>query len=330
MRILSPASEQSAPSALRPVNRAIKLSRSMKSERRHELQTNELAKQIAKLPDTTRQYGTRLALVVALIAVVVFFFYYRSSSRKANEAAEAEVLQAITQEVINLTHYQHLDQARDASGEASPVQAMSNLRNQVAEIRKGLASLGESENTKIRAKALQVRGDLNLFLATSPELPQATTRPSLGFGDLRTGAMATAAESYQSIIQTYGDQPLPVAGAHFGLAALAEDQGKWDDARKEFQAIIDQPNLPASIAAQAKARLDSIDQAMQPVYISTQPADQTQSPESMLNDLAQKIAAQRNQPVETPTTQSATTLPAAVPAIPAAPATMPTTAPAAR
>src|SRR5690606_8517203 len=69
----------------------------MKSERRHALETNQLAASMASLPELLRVYGSRILLAVALIVLVAIFVFTRiSASRTA--AAEAANALAFTRE----------------------------------------------------------------------------------------------------------------------------------------------------------------------------------------------------------------------------------------
>src|SRR6516225_9870885 len=63
----------------------------MKSERRHELKTNALARRLEGLPDYWREYGSRVMLfiIVFLIAYLAVRYYNEKKSREAQEVASS-------------------------------------------------------------------------------------------------------------------------------------------------------------------------------------------------------------------------------------------------
>ena len=89
-----------------------------------------------------------------------------------------------------------------------------------------------------------------------------------------------ASRHYDRVIVDFDKQKLAVAAAHLGLARLAESAGKFDDARKHYNAIKNIPGQPLSDIAEAgSTRLDDLLTNVhlattQPVYPpSTAPAD---------------------------------------------------------
>lgn len=71
-----------------------------------------------------------------------------------------------------------------------------------------------------------------------------------------------AVEAFQTVIQAAPDQKLPVASAHFKLAAIYEEQKQWDEAARHYQSIVDEAQfakLPQhDMAVEALARLDKL------------------------------------------------------------------------
>src|SRR5689334_18422217 len=64
----------------------------MKSERRHDLETNDLAKKIIQAPDYFKTYGGQIALVVIVAVAVALLVNYRIRSKRANLSATEEGL----------------------------------------------------------------------------------------------------------------------------------------------------------------------------------------------------------------------------------------------
>ena len=51
-------------------------------------------------------------------------------------------------------------------------------------------------------------------------------------------ALQQAETAYQSVLDRFADQSQAVTAAHFGLAAIAENRGKWDAAKQHYDAIL--------------------------------------------------------------------------------------------
>jgi hypothetical protein len=305
----------------------------MKAERRHDLQTNALAKVITHAPETWHQYGGRVLLgVIAAVLVFVLVRYQISSSRQAKVAAADNLAAA----------RQMIEQVRAVTpGEVSPQQVASlretALRDGAQAIENTVSS---SDDPKLLAESLVARGDLNWVLATAPELPGAATQPSLNLDRSPEELLNTAAQSYQAVLSQYPDQKASVVAAHFGLAAIAENRGNWDEARKHYEAVANDESVATAYKAQARARGETLAMLKNPSILaqpSTQPLAGTgQSPTGI-----PFLGGQQGPTLTPPAGTQATTAPAAVPATaeaaapaataPAAPAAPTTaTAPAAR
>jgi tetratricopeptide (TPR) repeat protein len=77
----------------------------------------------------------------------------------------------------------------------------------------------------------------------------------------RDGQLAQAEDAFRHAINGYADDMLIDGAARLGLAAVAEDRGNWDDARKEYEALIDPKSRFAgsAYATTAEARLGKLD-----------------------------------------------------------------------
>ena len=266
----------------------------MKAERRHELQTNELAKVITGAPSTYARYGGRVLLVVVVAALVFVLVRYRiTSSRESARLARENLTAART--VISNLHFADLLNA-------PPNEAASLRRRWTAEATTALEEAARlSEEPQVLAEVLLARGDLNWALSTLTEIPGAATQPSLRMETSKEQLLQGAEDSYTAVLNEYPEEAAAVVGARFGLAAVAENGGNWDEARKHYQAVADNERLAQAYRGQAKLRLDRAPDWSQPVLLvepTSQPStDRTGIPFAP--------------PSTAPTTQSTTTRPAA-------------------
>ena len=240
----------------------------MKAERRHELQTNELAKVITGAPSAYSRYGGRVLLVVIAAALVFVLVRYRITSSRESARLARENLAAARTVVSNL-HFADLLNA-------PPSEAASLRRRWTAEATTALEEASRlSDEPQVLAEVLLARGDLNWALSTLTEIPGAATQPSLRMELTKEQLHSGAEESYNGVLNQYPDQTAAVVGARFGLAAVAENRGNWDEAKKHYQAIADNEQLAQAYRGQAKLRLERAPDWSQPVLIvepTSQPA----------------------------------------------------------
>lgn len=290
----------------------------MKSERRHELETNQLATILAKLPELMHRYGSRILLAVALLFLVSVFIYTRISASRTAAAESANALAFVREQLQSLQQYQPLNLS-------SPEDRRNAFRTQVQEINDALDYVvNHAKGPKVLAEALVARGDLNWLIATYPELPEATTRPALQLQEDRETPLNIAFESYNNVLDAYGDQPLAVLSAHFGLAAIAENRGDWKTARQHYQAIVENDQFAEAFREQARQRIDNLDEVSQPVLIvqrppvteatpqTSQTAEAPQPPSTSLETSETEAEISQEQKTESQTEQPAvpTTQPA--------------------
>ena len=261
----------------------------MKSERRHELKQNTLDKVISGAPDYGRKYGGMALLVVLAILAGYMLVRYRVQSAREAERMSAESLARARMSISQL-------------GQISlyPISAQqrAEFRKQFTdEARSAIDQIaGTADDPKLAAEATLARGDLNYALAQLDAGP--TTQPT-GEADRKT-LLSEAETAYEQVLKQYGDQKETVLAAHFGLAAVYENQGQWDKARQKYQQIIADPSAAEAYKFQARFRLSQADDWSQSVLLAaaTQPS-----------------SAPTGIPFATPTTA------------PAAPSTRPTSAP---
>jgi hypothetical protein len=163
-----------------------------------------------------------------------------------------------------------------------------------------IATNASSSDAALQARALLTRGDLYWTLANMPEIPGASTQPSLRLARTSEEYLAEAEKAYQSVVTNFANQSESVLAANFGLAAIAENRHNWDDARKIYEQIKGS-NAEQMYRDLAEARLKLLPQIQQPVLVgelTTKPAG--------LTPLVMAPATQPTaQPTTAPTTQPA-------------------------
>lgn len=278
----------------------------MKSERRHELETNQLAQALAYLPELMRLYGNRILLALVLIALLVAVIGMRVHFNRKAAAEAVNALAFARERLASLQGFQPL-------AYANPEDRQTTYRQYVQEISDALEQVVRSvDDPVLLADALVARGDLNWTMASYPEQPEATTRPSLALQEDREGPLAVAKQAYEDVLRHYPDNTMAVLSARFGLAAIAENAGDWAAAEQHYQAIVSNQKFHEAFRKQAEQRLKTLDDIRQPVFIAdrsslaaaeTAPADvktpaETPAPSTQPAEDAAAEPAATTQPVE--------------------------------
>ncbi|HEV7301339.1 MAG TPA: hypothetical protein VGN72_18395 [Tepidisphaeraceae bacterium] len=245
------------------------------------------------------KYANRILMGLTFLVVLYLLIQYRTGAERRATAASWDNLAAAREKVAQFRSMEDMmrlppDQImREAvSLEQSAVPALD-------------AILDDGGQTKLHAQAWVTRGDLFWTLANLPTLPAAATQPALQPSRTPTEYLTTAEAAYQKAVDATEDTVSALAG-RFGLAAVAENRGNWDEAKQQYQAIVNAPAVLPSMKTLAESRLAQVDELRKPLFTSptTAPATATTVPAAAA---------------------SATTLPAAAAA---SPTTAPTTAPA--
>lgn len=276
----------------------------MKSERRHELKTNELAKGLERLPELGKQYGGRILLAVVVIAVVVVLIRHRINTQRTALDIARQNLAGAYSVLAELREPDPL-MMRDMEGFA--------LRRKLATQNAQLAIdavLGGTRDKALLASALVARGDLNWLIATLPPLPVATTQPALQMDLAPDEAISQAKDSYEEVLRAYPQQGIPVNAARFGLAAVAEQQQEWGTAAQMYEAIQNDERVPMSLKTLASARMMMLEQIKQPIYLAdatTGPGDviATQRIDIPADVVAPLVQAPSDSPADEPSTRPA-------------------------
>lgn len=243
----------------------------MKSERRHELQTNSLAHALGQLPQFWALYGNKVLIGLIIVVLIIVLLVNRSASRKASLEHGKQTIVAVQQEISQLQGLRPLLESSAAEGR------LKGFTDTTARIESDLNAIGNTDDPATLAQALLLRGDLNWAIATYPELPEATTRPALALPADRTKALAEAEEMYTRALNAYSDRPLVKSRAALSLAAIAEQKQEWAKAGEFYQQVIDDTSAPDALRTLARKNLESLPSIEKPIYIApaTQPVTAT-------------------------------------------------------
>ena len=255
----------------------------MKAERRHELKTNTWAQGLGGLPAFWSVYGTKVLLgVVAVLAIVLFIRVQRNTALEAREQSG----EAYSAAVSGITSLQNLPMTvRD------PAKAADQARQIQTQVETAIAQvLDTSDDDALKAEALVARGDLNWHLSRMPGIRSGSalpvgTQPTTASAAASTRPAPVSSEAdellekarraYDAATRASGAKPVTIATARFGLAAIAEQRGQWEEARKAYETVRDDAGMPQPFRDEATLRLDDLKQIQKPVLIgrpATEPA----------------------------------------------------------
>src|SRR4051794_40415566 len=149
----------------------------MKAERRHQLQANELARQLETFPETLKRNASTILLVVTACVVVFFVVRYRRASAENQQINLANAL-------LNARDGPNRLRGLDMEQGQAPPELIASERNAVISgtrtaIDTILREAEGDEGMALRAEALVAKGDLNWQLANLEPLRAAATQPAL-------------------------------------------------------------------------------------------------------------------------------------------------------
>jgi hypothetical protein len=267
----------------------------MKADRRHQLATNELAKQLESLPQKLQRWGNTALTVLLVFAAVAMIIRWRMVRAENTRQAMLDQLAQAQRDVATL---------QISPQELSYILMHGSLRD-VSIAREDRASaaadalatvLNTTDDPKVKAQALLTRGDLYWQLANLPPLPGATTQPSLQLPQTSDQYLAQSAGAYQDILDDPAflkDRDVAIH-AHFGLAAVAENRRDWDTAQKHLNLIANDSDVPAGLQSQAQLQLSQLPLIESHIYLAPE------NPESL------SATTQTVQPMISPTSRPST------------------------
>ena len=230
----------------------------MKSERRHELQTNSLALWLRwRAPEIWEKHGTKILLGLIAVALAVMIIRWRlEAPKKAADAAERYLAEA-----------NRLMLAGPAADGGKVVESIQS-------------ALKASTDPDIQARAYLRLGDYYRTMANTPS--PATTQPLFRWQTANDENMAKAKQAYEQALAANPTQPDLVAQAHLGLGVVYETQafaldektksaepGKgelWTKAREQFAAVEKDPASPQAAKLIAQQQIRMLPDISKPVF----------------------------------------------------------------
>lgn len=184
----------------------------MKSQRRHELQLNTLSIELTRVLEFLKKNGNYIAwgaLGVALVAFIVVWYVNKQSAAEALEATKFHRNVGLARQSSQGLPQEHLEELKSiASGDSNPRRAaLANVE------------VGDYYAQQLAAGWLKLS-----------DVEKQSNR-----GD--------AQAAYQKVLDSYPNQELAVAKAHYGLGKLDEEFGQLDAARDEYQKVRDATGL---------------------------------------------------------------------------------------
>jgi tetratricopeptide (TPR) repeat protein len=233
----------------------------MKSEHRHDLKTNDLAKSLLTTQDYVKLYGGRVFLGLAIVVLIIVLIIQRSSRSQAEAAKLRDDLAYADSQIDRLSRAQVVG---DGQVTVRPAE-VDQVRRLLQEIRE------KASDKKTLADAAAAQGDYSWALANYPDVPGAASQPSLRPDKPRPELLKDAKDAYQQVLSQYPDQHMSVIKAHFGLAAIAEDESNWDEAKKQYEAVANSSDASTTYQNLAKGKLIRLEEIRQPILVGTVP-----------------------------------------------------------
>lgn len=271
----------------------------MKSERKHELQTNSLALWLRwRAPVLWEQYGNRILLGLIVLILLVWFIRWRINAPK-EAAARANMALAQAENLID-----GLRQFNTTPDRATEVPKLIQNATQ------------ESDAPEIQGRAYQLLGDYNWTLYNFPDLSAASTQPSTKTEPKQL--LDRAADAYRKVLSTADVPPYLAGAARLGLGVVEETRafnedrkagpehaGKsthWAAAREQYEAVAKSETFSPQLRQEASWHLGALERLQSPVWLVDAPPA-TQPTTLPLGPLGPEIPA-------APSTRPATTRPA--------------------
>ncbi|MEN6387086.1 MAG: hypothetical protein ABFD79_18045, partial [Phycisphaerales bacterium] len=195
----------------------------MKSERRHELATNELADWIANFPIWFKENLTSVIIGVIVVAALIaytIFFYNREG--KVWSEKNAVVTSALDQININ--------KQTAVQGKAQGMSVSDLFLNTASVLEKSAA---ETDNDVLSALAMIKRAE-----ALRSELHYRAVAPE---PDYQKHQLEQTLKIYEQALEKAKSDPQIAAMAQYGIGLSLEDMGDFEGAKKAYEKIINEP-----------------------------------------------------------------------------------------
>jgi predicted negative regulator of RcsB-dependent stress response len=227
----------------------------MKSERRHELATNELADWLGNIPEWWEQNGKVVITAVVAVAVIIAIWYFAAVRTAAARAEQGQKLSGMLYTMENLKYRM----VRSPESRADLSSQMILLAGQLKAFADGAANQNAGAFALIKS-AEAVRAAAHY--SSMPIDAEAEAKD-----------LASAKTSCEKAISLIKDDPSLLASATLQLGLCQEGLGNFDEARKTYKGIVNDPQFTGDAAtAQAAVRLAFMDDFREMVVLAAPPA----------------------------------------------------------
>jgi hypothetical protein len=236
----------------------------MKAERRHDLETNSLARILSLTPGFFRQHGAKVLLGVVIVTLAIILMRQRSSLAEQEVDVAWGNISAARQATAQLTQLPREGLEPDDEFNAR----LSIIDGAGKSIKAAMAS----DNAQLVAEALVAQGDFYWTLANLPEITRgaAATQPAkFRLESTPQEYLAKAQETYEKVLKSHKDSALPATIAQFGLAAIAENRGDWAAATRIYETLSADPATTPAFKSQALYRIQLMDKVKRPLFLAT-------------------------------------------------------------
>jgi len=237
----------------------------MKSEHRHELKTNELAKWLANFPQWAKE-NLKLVIYLSVIAILVIGSIAVRWYNRNVQAIERD-----SQFTSHLARIQN-NKAEILSARSQGIDISYNL-------------LGTAEN--FRSAVQETKNDQTASFALIKQAQMLRTE--LHYRDASVNqleiesAINQAKELYSAAIEKAAENVNLAAMGYLGLALCEEELGNFDQARQIYENITANSDFEGTAAfEQAKRRLEVMDDYRQLVVFAEPPKPRRTSEESVV------------------------------------------------
>ncbi len=278
----------------------------MKSERRHELQSNSLALWLYQAPDFFRRHGSKL-VTLAILAVLVVILILRMRLSAAEEVRGFNDQLARSRQIVEALRMQ--------PGSIYSDQGMTPARAKVDAFDPMQDIIDKTKDRALLARAYELIGEYHLALAHYP-IGEGTPPPPAD------RSLADAEKAYSTVLSTYADDHVMSALSRLGLATIEEDRGfaatqknpsdpeaakHWNQAKAYYDQVVSDDKAMEAHKDAARLQLKLMDEIRKPVLIA-EPKHPAATTSATTAPTTMALT------VPSPATNRSTTVPSAAPA----------------
>jgi tetratricopeptide (TPR) repeat protein len=229
----------------------------MKSERRHELATNELADWIANFPQWFNENLTTIIIgAVVVIGLIGYAFFYYSRESRLWNTKDAQIAALLDQ--------LHWQKQTVLEGKQKGIAASDIFINMASGYQ---LAAEDTQNQPLSALAMIKRAE-----ALRTELHY---RPKPAEQDVRKYQIQQAMKIYAQALEKSKESPTTAAMAEYGIALCLEDMGDFAKAKAAYEKIAQADEYKGTLyQARAQLRLSTLsDNQGMVIFVKSQTAE---------------------------------------------------------